>query len=100
VPAGAGRLLDNTSAGRILRNNGGRRQVTKNAATRRLDLPALRGFFMGVIGWPPQVVLHGAVLRDLCEAYIAHSSPAAAQDLPPRNFLHRMLAQYPDTAKK
>jgi hypothetical protein len=65
-----------------------------------LNLPALRGFFMGVIGWPPQVVLHGASLRDLSEAYIARTGGhTAAPDVPPRDFLYRMLAQYPDASK-
>jgi len=55
---------------------------------------------MGVIGWPPQVVMQGAALRDLCEAYAARTgSGSAAQDLPPRDFMHQMLAQYPDNTK-
>lgn len=67
---------------------------------RRLNLPALRGFFMGVVGWPPQTVLHDATLRDLCEAYSARrgDSPHGTDDagLPPSDFMRRMLAQYPD----
>lgn len=67
----------------------------------RLNIAALRGFFMGVVGWPPRTVLHEASLRDLAEAYEARTAPAAScHRLPPAAFLREMLARFPDKTKE
>lgn len=66
-----------------------------------MNLHALRGFFTGVIGWPPRAMRHDATLQDLAEAYAAwqaqHRMPASGTGgLPGAVFLREMTARYPD----
>lgn len=54
---------------------------------------------MGVLGWPPSVVMHAATLDDLADAYEGYAhfhglSPAAAP--PSAQFLADMLEKFPD----
>ncbi|MDY0009181.1 MAG: hypothetical protein RBS08_05705 [Bdellovibrionales bacterium] len=65
-----------------------------------MNLPALRGFFMGVLRWMPQTLRHEASLRDLSEAYEGYCrAKHPPPDVPGAAFLRRMMAQFPDSGK-
>lgn len=68
--------------------------------TARLDLAPLRGFFMGVVGWPPEVVRRAA-LQDLCATLTAHADYHGRRVRPAvdADFMRWMMAQYPDKGK-
>ena len=70
---------------------------------RRLNVPALRGFLMAALHWPPQVVSNGVTLRDIHEAYTAwqqlQTPHDTAPEKPDRAFMQHMMQKFPDTAR-
>lgn len=61
-------------------------------------------FFMGVLGWPPYVVMQEASLEDLSDAYEGYARfhgilPSAVQ-VPSGDFLQEMMKKFPDIKEK
>ena len=61
-------------------------------------------FFMGVLGWPPSVVMCDAGLEDLADAYEGYSlfhrgSLLPQPSLPSQEFLREMVRKFPDMRK-
>lgn len=59
---------------------------------------------MGVLGWPPSVVMHEADISELADAYegytLFHGLPAAQPSAPSAQFLDEMIKIFPDQEGK
>ncbi len=76
--------------------------VVADNGAKRLDVKNIRMFFMGVLGWPPSVVMDDADLRDLADAFEGYArfyGPACK--LPPSpHFLDEMIKKFPDPGRE
>lgn len=67
---------------------------------KKTNLKYIRMFFMGVLGWPPSVVMREADLEELADAYEGyarfHGLFTGVASYPSAQFLSEMLRKFPD----
>lgn len=67
-----------------------------------IDIRAVRKFFMGVLGWTPDVLMAKASLGDLTDAFEGYAEFHGLIPTVPalsRQFLNEMMKKFPDKEK-
>ncbi len=67
---------------------------------KKIDIKTLRQFFMGMLGWTPEIVMKQATVEDLADAYEGYMfiNGACEQEkqMPSKKFMQEMLNKFPD----